>query len=309
MWLKLFIACGVCAAFNVATARAQTRTVAQAPAPSGGNSGWVRAQVVTDGAAVYAKPDFDSAVQDYLPYQTQANVSRKPYAGTGGLGLFHRISYRNKVGYITDTDIRVTKREAEKQITDEKKKAPSKAWSKEDEEALGKAPIYLTRFVGGALAMVNFTEKYSGRKLSDNMMMYGLRMTGPGVLFDGPPLELNVWFSLQKPKYFNQFASGSPSGFLLFGDLMAMLPLVNLDKTVVNYGLGVMWTYTKYSIPVRNVKTGDVGSFDSQEFRMGAALDLGIGQRFGRYLLRGDVKYYIEKTTYPGYVLSFQMEY
>jgi hypothetical protein len=128
-------------------------------------------------------------------------------------------------------------------------------------------------------------------------------MMGPGTLFDGPPLDFNFWFSLQKPGYYSRFDSGTPTGFLVFGDLMAMLPLVNLDNNLVSYGLGLMWVYTKYSVPVKQV------TFDSQEFRVGVDFALGYGHRFGRFLLRADAKYYIEKTQYLGYVLSFQTEY
>lgn len=269
----------------------------------------MRALVVTDGAAVYGKADFDSPIQDYLSYQTQVFISKKPYAGAGGLGLFHRIRYRSKNGFITDTDIKILKKDIEKAVQDEKKKSPSKAYSDEEEKSLGKEPIYLSRYVGVALSMVNFTEKFSGRKFSDNMTMYGLRMTGPGTLFDGPPLDFNVWFSLQKPKYYDKFTTGAAKGFLVFGDIMAMMPLIDSGNTIVNFGMGVMYVYTSYSVPVKNSTTNQVGSFSSSEFRMGADFDLGFGQRFGRYLLRGDVKYYIEKTSYPGYVLSFQMEY
>ncbi|MGE0528904.1 MAG: hypothetical protein AB7P49_17705, partial [Bdellovibrionales bacterium] len=159
------------------------------------------------------------------------------------------------------------------------------------------------RFLGAAVSRVKFTEKFSGRKLSEDMWMYGLRMSGPGTLFDGPPLDFNLWFSLDKPGYYSQFADGKPTGFLLFGDIMAQLPLVDYRNTLVTYGLGVMWTYTKYRVPVNDLH------FDSQEFRLGVDLGLGVGQRIGKFMIRLDGKYYIEKTQYPGYILSVQAEY
>jgi hypothetical protein len=308
--LKLSFAFGVCAAFSAASpVSAQTK-----PANS-----WVRAQVITDGAAVYSKPDFDSPVQDYLSYQTQVIVSKRPYAGVGGLGLFHRIHYGNKNGFITDTDIRVVRgkdsekasedkeKDKEKDKDKERDKKKSKAFEKEDDE--GKPPLYLTRYLGGTFALVKFTEKFEGHRLSDNMGMYGMRMMGPGTLFDGPPLDFNLWFSLKKPGYLSQFATGTPTGFMLFGDVMAMLPLVDLDKTLVSYGVGLMWVYTRYSIPVKNATNQQVGTFDSQEVRIGVDFDLGFGYKFGRWMARADAKYYIEKTTYPGYMLTVMTEY
>lgn len=270
--------------------------------------------VVTDGAAVYSKPDFDSPVQDYLGYQTVASVSRRPYAGNGGMGLFHRIKYGNKLGYIPDTDIKVSKKEvaAEKASEGGKKKSGGSMAFDDEEMKMGpgKNPIYMTRYLGGAVSRVYFTEKFSSHKLSDQMVMYGLRMTGPGTLFDGPPLDFNFWFSVQKPQYYKVLTGNQDvSGFLLFGDVQAMFPVIDVDNTIINFGMGLMYVFTHYNVPVRSNATGKTANFDSQEFRMGFDVAAGAGHRFGRYLLRGDMKYYIEKTSYVGYLASFQMEY
>ena len=84
---------------------------------------------------------------------------------------------------------------------------------------------------------------------------------------------------------------------------MAMLPFIQLDNWLATYGLGIMWTYTRYKIPVRN------STFDSQEFRIGLDADVGVARRFGKFLLRVDAKYYYEKSAYLGYIMSFQGEY
>ncbi len=171
---------------------------------------------------------------------------------------------------------------------------------KEEQENLGKAPLYFTRYLGGAFAIVNFTEKFQGQRFSDDMMMYGLRMTGPGTLFDGPPLDFNLWFSLDQPDYFQKFASGRSNRILLFGDVLAMLPLIDTTNWLATYGLGLMWTYTRYRIPVKTL------SFDSQEFRIGLVADVGVARRFGKYLLRADAKYYYEKTSTSDTSLAFK---
>ncbi len=308
---KPFIAFGVFAAFLFS---APTFAQSNSQTKSG-----LKATVISDGAAVYEKPDFDSKVIEFVPFQSVIAVSRKAFAGTDGLGLFHKTRVRGKIGYIPDTDIRVGEKEREKEQEKERERErvePSKAkaekikedkpksmaWDK-DEEDVGKAPLYLTRFLGGAISRVNFTEKFSGRKLSDQITMYGMRMTGPGTLFDGPPLDMNVWFSMQKPKYYDVFSSNL-NGFLMFGDVMAMLPIVNLDDWVLSYGLGVMWTFTKYRVQIRGENT------DSLEFRIGLDLGLGLGTRIGKtWMVRGDAKYYYEKTQYLGYILSLQKEY
>lgn len=267
--------------------------------------------MVSDGAAVYEKPDFDSKVIDFVPYNTNVTISRKSFAGSEGLGLFHKVRVRGKIGYIPDTDIKVGERDQRETDLPPPKDSPkakiddrpkSKAFEKEDEDP-GGAPPYLTRYLGAAVSRVNFTEKFSGRKLSDQLTMYGMRMTGPGTLMDGPPLDLNIWFSMEKPEYYDIFSTGI-NGFLLFGDVMAMLPLINGENWLVSYGLGVMWTFTRYRVQIRGENT------DSLELRMGLDLGLGIGRKIGKaFMLRADAKYYYERTQYMGYTLSLQREY
>ncbi len=293
--MRLCFAFGLCATWIHLPSNAQDKKASASQA-------LIQALIYVDGAAIYEKPDFDAKVQDYLRYQTKVQVSKKAFRGSSGMGLFHRIRYGNKTGWVPDTDIRIALPEATKAAAPEKNSG-SKAWEKEEEEVLGKAPLYFTRYLGGAFAIVNFTEKFSGKNYTDDMMMYGMRMTGPGTLFDGPPLDFNFWFSLDKPDYYSRFASGKPTGFLLFGDVLAMLPLIDTTNWLATYGIGVMWTYTRFKVPVKTA------IFDSQEFRIGLVADLGIARRFGKYLLRVDAKYYYEKADYLGYTLSFQREY
>ncbi|MGE4133634.1 MAG: hypothetical protein AB7F86_18500 [Bdellovibrionales bacterium] len=270
---------------------------------------------MADGAAVYEKADFDSRVLEYLSFQTKVTISKKAYPGVAGLGLFHKVKLSKGFGYIPDTDVRVVEKEATPPPPaagpNKGGDAKSQAFNKPEEDMpTTRPPLYLARYLGLAYAQVNFTEKFSGKKLSDKIGMYGLRMMGPGTLFDGPPLDVNLWVSFDKPNYYSRFASGGPNGFLLFGDVMAMMPLVNLDNWVVSYGLGVMWTFTRYRLQVRQAGTNVDENTDSLEFRIGADAGLGVGARlFKRYMLRADVKYYYEKTAYLGYLASLQMEY
>jgi hypothetical protein len=297
---------GVCAALGESAAFAQSaREILKSP-------DWARGAVVTDGAAVYKEPDFDAPVLEYLPYKTTVYLLKRPVAGRSGMGLFHRARYKNKAGYITDTDIRFAAKEIEKEKArqeeakaDKKtdKKTRSMGWEKEDEEAMNGQPAYFYRHVGLAIARVKFTEKFSGHKLSDQMWMGGLRASGPGVLFDGPPLDFNLWFSIQKPGYYKRITSEPVSGYMLFGDIMPMLPLFSGMKNVVYYGPGLMWTYTSYKVNVKGQR------YDSQEFRLGFDFGLGYGHRWGSVMLRADVKYYWEKTQYLGTLVSVQTEY
>ncbi len=68
--------------------------------------------------------------------------------------------------------------------------------------------------------------------------------------------------------------------------------------------------YTRYKIPVKRANSTTTVTFDSEEFRVGVDLGLGVGQRIAKlYMLRLDAKYYFEKNHYLGWLASFQVEY
>ncbi|MGZ3724048.1 MAG: hypothetical protein ACXVA9_13990, partial [Bdellovibrionales bacterium] len=233
-----------------------------------------------------------------------------------GLGLFHRVHFQNKNGFMADTDIRITDKEPEPtpapvaggdKAGKKPKKIRSKAFGEEEETGHKGEPLYFTPYVGGAFALVDFSEKFEGRTLHSMLPLYGLRMTGPGTLFSGLPLDFNLLISLQKPRYYKDFSS-SVTGAMMFGDVALNLPFIERTNWLWTYSLGLMYTYTYFKVKIGTV------TFDSQEFRIG--LDGGIGgaYRFGPakhkiYAVRGDVKYFFEKTRYFGFLTSFQTEY
>jgi hypothetical protein len=320
---KLFIAFGVFALFL----SVQGPVYGQQPPPPAAagappsKTEWIKATVITDGGAVYSEPDFDAKVADYLSVKTPVWASRKAVPGHGGLGLFHRVHFQSKTGYMADVDIRVVdvKEAAEPPpppaaaVPGEKpvakkppKKVRSKAYSAEDEDRKSEPP-YFTRYIGGSLALTDFTEKFENHTLRSMMPMFGLRATGPGVLFDGPPLDFNIMISPFHPGYYSSFTK-SVTGFLVFGDVDLILPFIERTNWLWTYSLGIMYTYTNYKVQISDSK------FDSQEFRIG--LDVGIGAAYcfgpGKhkpYAIRADAKYYFEKTRYYGFLTSFQTDY
>jgi hypothetical protein len=258
-------------------------------------------KVAVDGAAVYAQPDFDSEVIDYLNYGAKVTVAKKTFTGQGGLGLFYKVrTPSGKIGFMTDTDTSLPKA-APAQIPE---KAISKKKKKRlDEEAEEERDgIYLTRYVGGAFALVDYSEKFSGRTLHQSTPFFGIRLSGPDVLIP-PPLDINFLIAPGPPQYLAKFGHGASNGFLVLGDFMILLPLAELQKSLVYYGIGLMWTYSNYAVAVGNQ------TYNSTDLRIGADVDLGYAYKYKKYALRADLKYYIEKTMYLSEIISFQTEY
>lgn len=276
---------------------------------------------IVDGAALYERPNFDAPVVDYLGEGKKISVSKKAVRGAGGLGLFYRVKYSQRTIYITDTDIKLGRSPRDEsenedssearrdpgpreEVTSRKTKKAKKRRPRRDEYGDESDALFFTRFIGGTVGTVQFSEIFQGRTLSTQLPVYGFRMTGPGTLIDGPPLDFNFLFSVHAPTYYRTFTSNRTTGFLLFGDIMPMLPLYESKRSYLYYGVGVMGTFTSYKVQIKK------SLFDSKEFRMGADFGLGYGLRVGEEaLIRFDAKYYWERTRYPGFFLSFQTEY
>ncbi|MCB0384838.1 MAG: hypothetical protein KDD43_05550, partial [Bdellovibrionales bacterium] len=256
--------------------------------------------VQTDGAAAYKVPNFDAPVKDYLKAGQKLRISQKVYQGIGGFGAFYKVKISGKsYGYVADVDI-APEYKAPNNFGKGNQKADKNPDFNRDpnEPPEEQVPIFFTRYIGGTFGTVNFTEKFSGRKFSSGEWMAGLRMSGPGTIAEGLPMDLGVLFHSGAPSYYeSDIAGGNPSGFFVLADLFLPYPFLETEDSLISWGLGFMATYTKFSLQIKNT------IFDSQELRAGLALQAGYSLRFDKYLVRLEAKYYYERTDYLGYFL------
>lgn len=259
------------------------------------------AKISVDGASVYSRPDFDSEVVDFLGYGAQVQTSSKPVKGRAGLGVFYLVrTAKGKKGYVADTDLMTGNNEpVYNEKTDHRRK---KREAEEEEANYATRPVYFTRYVGGSVSYADFSEKFQGNKLHQMIPFLGFRLTGPKTLFD-VPTDFNIMISPKPPGYLSEVATGTASGFVILTDLDFMFPLWESRNSLWNYGLGLLLTYSQYSVQVGG------NGYDSRELRMGIDFDLGYAYRITNYLLRFDFKYFIERSNYYGLMVSFQAEY
>ncbi|NCN42063.1 hypothetical protein GW916_12535 [bacterium] len=278
-----------------------------------------RALVSVDGAAIYSKPDFDSEVLTYLRLDEMVVASVKTFPGRGGMGLFFGIRSQSGVkGYIADTDLVdvKTKKPLSPLLRDRKDPVGLPAQEKsspfgvENPDNLGadgfgeEEPLYFRQFIGFTVGRKNYNQQYSGSVYKADMTFFGFRSTGPGTLFDGPPLDFNLAVSLDSPEFYSEFAQNKPNGFLVFSDLLLQLPFWESKRQIVYYALGLMMSYSKYEVKINNQLS------DSSEFRLGGELGLGYGFRlFGNGMVKLDYKYHFEKYQNRSYWLSYLVEY
>lgn len=258
------------------------------------------ATVGLDGAIVYDAPDFDAKVLIELQPGYKVVISRQTVPGRTGLGAFYRIKYdKNKLGFVADTDMipEYQRNEAKKNpVFDQVENLREKAIT-------GRKEISDTRYLGLSVARMKFSEKYAGRRLSSDLQMYGVRFSGPGVFFDGPPLDFNFSFSPQAPDYYQRVTGTPASGFVMMVDTMLLLTVYEWPNMIIQGGLGPLLSVTKFRI-----KEG-FQYRDTQNTNIGVVGELGAAYRHKKILGRFDLKYHYENTSYLSYLFSLQHEY
>lgn len=263
--------------------------------------------VATDGAAMYQRPNFDSPVLGYLNARQKVRASSKLYHGEGGFGAFYKISVGKRIGYIADTDLLFQLNKGGS-TTLVKKKMDSKPEPVREERAREreseKEPIYFTRYLGLTGGYVDFAERYAGKTFTSKEILFGLKFTGPDILFDSaPPMDINIAFHSGAPKLFEKLGARGASGFFIMTDMVLLLPFNEWGNWLIDYGIGVVFVYTNFKVPIN----GD--NVESSDKRLGLVLDVGGAYRFSRYAARVNVKYYYEKTQYLGYWAGIEMQY
>lgn len=260
--------------------------------------------VSTDGATMYKRPNFDSQVMGYLNARQKVKASNKIYHGEGGFGAFYKIAVNKKVGYVADTDLLFQNKGSTNLV---KKKMDSKPEAMQDDNEMEKDekdPIYFTRYFGITTGYVDFAEKYAGRTYSSKEILFGLKFTGPDILFDSaPPMDINLVFHSGAPKLFNKMGANGASGYFAMLDAVLLLPFNEWGNWLIDYGLGAVFVYTDFKVPVNGQ------TLDSSDKRIGLVLDLGGAYRFSHYTARVNMKYYYEKTQYLGYWAGIEMQY
>jgi hypothetical protein len=284
-----------------------------------------KAKVTVDGAAVYEAPNFDSPVMDYMDRGKSILVSRRVYRGAGGLGAFHKVRLRKGVfGFITDVDIqtsgkalpssRAVKPTSENQQPVEEQRAavdsndptqiqPELEREEPEEVRMNGAGIYLTRYLSLNYATFDYAEKIAKQTNSADLAMLGVKLTGPGSVMGGLPIDFEMNISTAEPDFYSKYYK-STKGFMFLGHAMVMLQGPEFKKSAIYYGGGLALKYTRFEV-ITN-KFPNSSAIDSQDLVVGLAAQIGYAHEIGsKYLLKGDLRYYYEKEAYMGYALSF----
>ncbi|HVK60228.1 MAG TPA: hypothetical protein VM432_01710, partial [Bdellovibrionales bacterium] len=178
-----------------------------------------KAVVITQGAQIYEKPDFDANVIGTVQAGKSVVVSSGTY---GAFVKFYKIRVGKTLGYIADIDVKVAGKSAAgksaKTKTQSSEKKPSKKSAERERKEPKPEPLYFSRFIGLDVGKIWFKEGISGIDAKEGLLTYGLRVTGPDVLLEGAILDWNLILHYGAPSYYDQLSATKPAGFVLWTD-------------------------------------------------------------------------------------------
>jgi hypothetical protein len=274
----------------------------------------VQAEVRTDGALVYTKGDFDSEVIGELRQGQQVRVSK---GTTAEEPKFRRVILMTKagkkLGFVADIDVHVLEGDAQdasasgKSKKKKSKKDGSKDSKKRDKKKKEKPhetkAIYFTRYLGVAVGMTSFKESISGVDSNENLVTYGLKISGPDILIDGPVMDFNLVMHYGAPSYYDKLSVSKPSGFVIMTDALFVLPIYQGTNSMLYLGVGPMLVFSDFKV------VNSSRAMDLSQLSVGLSGAAGFAVRFDKVAFRLEGKYFLEKQTSKAVQASIQTEF
>ena len=253
--------------------------------------------IVNDGAQVYDKPNFDAKVIGRLHEGRKVRVSK---GETGSYTKFHKIKVGKRFGYISSMDVAVAGGRAPASNRSKGVTGGSVDVSHSKKHHKPKLPVFFSKFFGLSVGIAQYRESISGVDAQTNLLIYGIKFTGPDVLITGPVIDFNFDIHYGAPSYYNSLSTIQPSGFLIMTDALFMLPFLQRQDFSGLFGVGPLITYSSFRV----FNGGQ--SQELSELNIGASFMTGFVYRMGDVAVRAEAKYYVEKRSYPGALLSLQ---
>lgn len=259
-----------------------------------------RGQVGPDGATVYRQPTFDSEILTTLPPGKTFSISAKPINTDGA---FYKVLVKpGLTGYVGDHEIRPLFKTA-----NAKKEEAEAKEDKEEPRSKRKRPFVFTKYAGLEYAFVQFKEKTLGKERTENLDFFGVKISGPDLLIEGPiMMDVNFLFHYGAPTYYEKLTGRGTDGFAFLVDFLFQYPMPVGQNSLVYYGFGPAIRYSKFDVQVRNAGNNTITAYSLEDITAGAVFNLGLGFRLGSVALRAEGRYYWEKTQYFGATTALQ---
>lgn len=288
--------------------------------PMNSNAQTAKAVITVEESFVYEKPDFDSQIIGTAEKGKVYSISK------GKRGPFHKIRIKpGFVGWISEIDLKISgaggkstgarpKKSTASAKASANKKSEKKSISEDSDSGQSrirrKKPVNQTRYWGPALQYMNFTENTMGKKRTEPLLMYGVKLSGPGSLFlGGTSTDANLLFYWGAPGYYSTGTGRPADGWMILTDFLYLVEFPQSRQLMSFVGFGPMFRYSHFNVTLPQAGSNTPLTYSLDDMVLGAAFNGGIAYQAGPYALRLDGKYYWEKQQYFAGGVSFQFEF
>lgn len=253
-----------------------------------------KAQIVTQGALLYTEPDFDATPLGALQAGDVVDVSTQRY------GAFYFAKTKiGQQGYISDVDVKLAKGAIQQggQLTPSE--APRIA-SKSEKKIDRRPPFEETRFVGLSYDFIRYSEDTMGKSYSEPYDFFGIKFTGPNLLLGIMPVDIHLRFTNQVPTYYQKNTGQPVESLITISDIKFMSFWPQSSWHMLFLGFGPTVRYSRFDVKYNGK------SYPLEDVGVGAAFNVGIAFRWGKFALRTEADYFWEKSKYSSAGASLQ---
>ncbi len=283
----------------------------------------------TQTATVYSAPNFDGRILASLPNKSRVVMSKSTSGNQGPQFYKVKIKLNGKsvIGYIVDAEIGSEKAgvlvakaakpdgtavqnvagetaiKGKKDGENFSKVAGAHRRKKKKKREKEKQPMLFSSYAGLVVGLTDFKEKISGVNASENMLTYGIKLTGLDLLLKGPITEFNFMIHSGAPSYYGALSGIKPTGFIIWTDALLVYPFFNRDNSMISFNAGPLLVISDFKV-LRNDKLMDLFALNA-----GFSTALSGAYRIGSVALRVEVKYMFENRSYLALLGSLQSEF
>jgi len=255
--------------------------------------------VTADSAQVYQTGNFDGPVLGLVSRGQVYDISMAP------VGPFYTIRLRpGVVGYISDIDIRPGIK-----VSPLGKSSRPALQTKAEEPRSKTRSVGKARYRGLGLEQIAYSEDTMGAVRSENLLFYGIKISGENTLIKGPMyVDFSLLFHGGAPSYYKKQTGQSAFGWVTLGQFLFETTFPESPIHMWFLGFGPLIKISHFDVSASS--NDRVTNYALDDISGGLVFNLGLAFKLGsQFSFRTEAKYYFERARYSALALGLQSEF
>lgn len=256
-------------------------------------------QIAVESASLFAEPDIDSQVIDYVPFGKVISAQKVKNSD------FYKIKGSDgEVAYLYSDEVKIYRknildRSEKYHFSDEVKVKQEHNKSTTISKRKKIRPFESQRYVGLVFENQNYKEVTLGASRSEDTAFFGVKFSGFNTLVSGEVYTDTLFLINNKPpSWYQKISEQQVNGFILNSHFLVLNTFPRTSDSMTFWGFGPMLNFSHYDIQALN-KSAQKVNYSMDDLNLGVVFNLGVALRLlDEYSIRIDGKYYWQKTQY-----------